>query len=39
MQLQFERTKKIKQIKEHTKPTGQGVATKHNLKRKLIAKN
>jgi hypothetical protein len=39
MQLQFQRTKKTKQIEKHTKPTGQGVATKHNLKRKFIAKN
>jgi hypothetical protein len=39
MQLQFQRTKETKQIKEHTKPTSQGVATKHNLKRKLIGKN
>jgi hypothetical protein len=39
MQLQFQRTKETKQIKEHTKSRGQGVATKHDLKRKLIIKN
>jgi hypothetical protein len=39
MQLRFQRPNETKQIKEHTKPKGQGVATKHNLKRKLIAKD